>query len=75
MKLKTIQYFLAAYFIVSFVRYVVKEFYSSYFAGLKFVFDGMLLGLVIICILYYARIYITAWIRIKKEDKQKSAGA
>jgi uncharacterized membrane protein len=75
MKLKPIQLFLVAYFILVFVRWVVKTFYTSTFTGLRFVFDGMLLGLVVTCLLYYARIYLTAWIRFKKESKQKSTGA
>jgi hypothetical protein len=75
MKLKNIQLFLAAYFILVFVRWVVKTFYTSTFTSLRFVFDGMLLGLVVACLLYYARIYLTAWIRFKKESKQKSTGA
>jgi hypothetical protein len=73
MKLKVIQLFLVAYLILVFVRFMVKEFYSSYYTSLKFVFDGMLLGLVIICLLYYARIYITAWLRVKKEQSGKSS--
>ncbi|TWJ02357.1 hypothetical protein JN11_01329 [Mucilaginibacter frigoritolerans] len=75
MKLKVIQIFLLVYIVVMLAKFSVKQFLSSNYISLKPVFDGILVGLVIICLLYYARIYITAWIRVKKEEKQKSTGA
>jgi len=75
MKLKPIQIFLVLYLILVFIRFVLKEFYFSYYTNLKYIFNGLLLGLVVVCLVYYARIYITAWIRVKKEDKQKDTTA
>jgi hypothetical protein len=75
MKLKPIQVFIVVYFILMFIRFVVKDFYSSLYVNLKPVFDGLIVGIIAICILYYARIYITAWIRFKKEDRRKHTEA
>ncbi|WP_259071639.1 hypothetical protein HDF24_22700 [Mucilaginibacter sp. X4EP1] len=75
MKLKPIQIFLVIYFILTFIKFIVKELYFSLYINLKPVFDGLIVATIAISILYYARIYITAWIRFKKEDRQKRTEA
>jgi pilus assembly protein TadC len=68
MKLKKIQIFLILYIAIAIGEFLIKEFFHSRYLTLKPFFDGMLIVVVAACIIYYARIYITAWMRNRKEE-------
>jgi Na+-driven multidrug efflux pump len=71
MKLKTIQIFLIVYIVLALAQFAVKEFDQSQYLSLKPVFNGMMIGLVASCLIYYARIFVVAWLRNKKEETAK----
>jgi hypothetical protein len=68
MKLKGIQIFLVIYIVLALVQFAVKEFDQSQYLSLKPIFNWMFIGLAAACVLYYARIFITAWLRNRKEE-------
>jgi hypothetical protein len=68
MKLKKIQIFLILYIAIAVGEFLTKEFFHARYLALKPFFDGMIIGVVAVCIFYYARIYVTAWMRNRKEE-------
>jgi hypothetical protein len=68
MKLKKVQIFLVVYIAVLLVKFAVKSFDPNRYITLKPVFDGVVVGLTAVCILYFAWIFISAWLRNKREE-------
>jgi hypothetical protein len=75
MKVKKIQLFVLAYFIIVLVKFAVERLNPVKYISLKPVFEGMLIGIAIVCVLYYAGIYIIAWVRNRKEEINRRSNA
>jgi hypothetical protein len=54
---------------VALIRFIIKHFYIAYFFSVSPYLDGALMGILLVYIIYYANIYITAWVRNRKEEK------
>ena len=59
-----------ALLLVALIRYIAKLYYAPLeYAYTCFVLDGVLVGVVLCYLLYYANIYVSAWIKNRKEEK------
>jgi len=67
MKLKTIQKFIIVFIVITLIQFAVRQFAPTQYVFLKPVFEGMFIGLIVGCIFYYLRIYVTAWLNNRKE--------
>jgi uncharacterized protein (DUF2062 family) len=74
MKLKSIQPFLIAYIILSLVKFEVKEFDQDQYPSFKPVFTGLTIATVAACLIYYAWIFVVAWLRNRKEELADQRG-
>jgi len=54
------------------IRFIVKHFFSLYFFSISPYLDGALMGILLVYLLYYANIYISAWVKNKREELTKS---
>lgn len=53
--------------VISLVSFASKYFFSSAYLSLRPYFDGALIGAMLVFGLYYANVFITAWINNRKE--------
>ncbi|ASU34621.1 hypothetical protein [Mucilaginibacter xinganensis] len=53
--------------VISVINFVSKYFFSSAYLSLKPYFDGALVGAMLVFGLYYANIYVSAWLNNRKE--------
>jgi hypothetical protein len=52
------------------IRLVARLYYTpAQYEYICLVLDGMLLGVLLCYILYYLNIYVTAWVRNRKEER------
>jgi len=72
MKIGNIPVAAIALLIVAILRLITKHFFAVSFLNAAPYYDGALMGIVFVYILYYANIYITAWTRNRKEGLSKS---
>jgi len=56
-----------ALLIISLISFTSKYFFPSAHLSLKPYFDGALVGAMLVLGLYYANIYVTAWMNNRKE--------
>jgi hypothetical protein len=56
-----------ALLLVVLIRFIVKHFFSPYFFSVSPYLDGALMGILLVYLIYYANIYITAWVRNRRE--------
>lgn len=61
-----------ALLLVVLIRFIVKHFFSPYFFSVSPYLDCALMGILLVYLIYYANIYITAWVRNKREQLTKS---
>jgi hypothetical protein len=54
--------------VISSISFIIKQFYPSAYLSLNPYFDGALIGAMLVFGLYYANIYISAWLNIRKES-------
>jgi hypothetical protein len=69
MKIAGIPIAAIALLLVALIRFIIKHFYTTYFFSVSPYLDGALMGILLVYIIYYANIYITAWVRNKREEK------
>jgi len=53
--------------LVALGKYIVKNLFAGYYLVAAPYFDGALMGVLFVYLVYYANIYITAWVRNRKE--------
>ncbi len=53
--------------VISLISFISKYFFSITYLSLRPYFDGALVGAMLVYGLYYAKIFITAWINNRKE--------
>ncbi|HEY2581813.1 MAG TPA: hypothetical protein VGI43_08405 [Mucilaginibacter sp.] len=53
---------------VALTKYIVKNLFAASFSTIAPYLDGALMGILLVYLIYYANIYITAWIRNRKEE-------
>jgi hypothetical protein len=69
MKLQKVQIFVLVYFVLVISKFLVKSLAPAHYTTTwKPIFDGMIIGTVAVCILYFAWIFISAWLRNKREE-------
>jgi ABC-type antimicrobial peptide transport system permease subunit len=55
--------------VISLISFTSKYFFPSAHLSLKPYFDGALVGAMLVLGLYYANIYVTAWMNNRKEAR------
>jgi bacteriorhodopsin len=68
MKINKNQIFSVVFILIMLANFIVKHFYQARYTELQYVFDGMIVGLLIVWLLYFTRIYVMAWSNNKKEE-------
>jgi len=53
--------------VISLISFISKYFFSTAYLSLRPYFDGALVGAMLVFGLYYANVFITAWINNRKE--------
>jgi hypothetical protein len=70
MKIGRIPIVAIALLLVALVRYISKLYFGpTEYAYVCFMLDGVLLGVLFCYLLYYANIYVSAWVKNRKEER------
>ena len=62
------QIFSIAFILIMIANFIAKHFFHSSYLILDRVFDGMMVGLLILWIIFFSRTYIMAWFNNKREE-------
>jgi len=54
--------------LVALIKFIIKHFFTPYFFGVAPYLDGAMMGVLLVYIVYYANIYITAWVKNRKKE-------
>ncbi len=72
MKIKRVPIATISLLVVVLIRFIVKRFFPATYFYASVYLDFALVAVVIIYLVYYAKIYITAWLRNRKEEAANS---
>jgi len=59
-----------ALLLVALLRFLAKYYYAPMqYAYVCFVLDGMLIGVMLCYLLYYSNIYVSAWLKNRRDER------